>query len=170
MHKDVLERLQMQRAEIADRAKVRALLAHNGDEGQIAFASQRDLAARKHPDAIGIEQQAHHHRRIERRGAPRFLFIGGIETAYIQAANSIEQEEHQVPLGQLRRRALRLVLVALRLPRTIRFPTVLAHHGSPRVCVKEGWHTGKGIIALPLTHSNYGLTSWTDFFRGQAPS
>src|SRR5207249_12237633 len=86
-----------------------------------------------------------------------------------QAANSIEQEEHQVPLGQLRRRALRLVLVALRLPRTIRFPTVLAHHGSPRVCVKEGWHTGKGIIALPLTHSNYGLTSWTDFFRGQAP-
>jgi hypothetical protein len=30
--------------------------------------------------------------------------------------------------------------------------------------VKEGWHTGRGIIVLPLTHSNYGLTSWTDFF------
>src|SRR5262249_60599591 len=79
-------------------------------------------------------------------------------------AHSIEHEKHQLSLGQFRRRALRLVLVALRLPRTIRFPTVLAHDGSPRVCVQEGWHTGKGIIALPLTHSNYGLTSWTDFF------
>jgi hypothetical protein len=30
--------------------------------------------------------------------------------------------------------------------------------------VKEGWHTGRGIIVLPLTPSNYGPTSWTDFF------
>src|SRR6266568_9298640 len=38
MHQDVLKRLQMERAAIADRAKVRALLAYNGDEGQMALA------------------------------------------------------------------------------------------------------------------------------------
>ena len=70
----------MQLAEIADGAKIRAFLAHNGEEGQVTFAGHRDLTARKHPDAIGIEQQAHHHRWIERGGTPRFLFIGGIET------------------------------------------------------------------------------------------
>ena len=80
MDKDILERLQMQLAEIADGAKIWALLAHNGEEGEVAFAGQSDLAARKHAHAIGIEQQAYHHRRIERGRPPRFLFIGGIET------------------------------------------------------------------------------------------
>jgi len=81
MDKDVLACLQMQLAAIADGAKIRAFLAHHGAEGQVAFTGQRALAARKPPDAIGIAQQAHYHRRIERRGPPRFLFIGGIETA-----------------------------------------------------------------------------------------
>jgi hypothetical protein len=84
VHQDVLERLQRLLPEIAARPKVRTLRAHDGEEGQMAFAGQGHLAARKHAHAVRIEQQAHHHRRIERRGASRFGFIGGIETLYIQ--------------------------------------------------------------------------------------
>ena len=81
VHKDVCERLQMLLPEIADRPKVRTLRAHDGEEGQIAFAGQGNLAARKHPHAVGIEQQAHHHCRLEWGGASGFGFIGGIEAA-----------------------------------------------------------------------------------------
>jgi hypothetical protein len=126
-----LERFQMQLAKVTDGAKVRARLSHNGEKGQIAFARQGDLAARKHPHAVGIEQQAHHHGRIERRRTPGFLRIRGIEAAYIQLGHDIEQEKDQVALGQLGGRAMGLLLVALRLPRTIGFATGLAHDHSP---------------------------------------
>ena len=81
LHKHVLERLQMQLAKITDGAKVRTLRPHNGDKGQIAFAGQGNLPARKHPDAVGIKQQADHHRRVVGWGAPGFVLIRRIEAA-----------------------------------------------------------------------------------------
>ena len=81
VHKDLFERLQMLLTEIADRAKVRAFRAHDSEKGQIAFTGQGDLTARKYAHAIGIEQEADHHRRIERGGTAGFGFIGGIEAA-----------------------------------------------------------------------------------------
>jgi hypothetical protein len=81
LHKHIFEGLQMLLTESADRPKVRALLAHNGDEGQIPFTGPRNFSARKHPDTVRIEQQTDHHRRIKRRGPPRFLLIRGIEAA-----------------------------------------------------------------------------------------
>jgi hypothetical protein len=38
-------------------AKVRPLLAHNGDERQVALARLGDLATRKHPHAVGIQKR-----------------------------------------------------------------------------------------------------------------
>jgi hypothetical protein len=81
LHKHVHERIQMQLAKIAEGAEIRTVLAHNGHEGQIAFARLRDLTAGKHPHAVGIEPQADHHRRIKGRGTPGFLLIRRIETA-----------------------------------------------------------------------------------------
>ena len=79
--KHVDECFQMQLTEVADRAEVRTVLAHNGHESQVAFAGQRNLAAGKHPHTIRIQQQADHHRRIERWGTARFVLVGGIEAA-----------------------------------------------------------------------------------------
>ena len=81
VYKYVCERLQMLLPEIADRPKVWALGAHDGEEGQIAFAGQGDLAARKDPHAVGIQQQADHHRRVKWGRASGFVLIGRIDTA-----------------------------------------------------------------------------------------
>src|SRR5881397_738187 len=91
----------MQLAEITDRAEVWTVLAHNSDESQVAFASQGDLTARKHPDTIGIEQQADHHGRIVGWGTPGFVLIRRIEAASLHLRHGIEQEKDQIAFGQL---------------------------------------------------------------------
>ena len=159
----------MQLAEIADRAKVRPVVADDRQKGQIAFAGQGDLAAGKHAHAVGIEQQADHHRRIEGRGASGFVLIGRIEAAQIQLRHGIEQEEDQVALGQLRRRAMRVLLIALGLPGTIRFLPALTHHHSPSVCGIEAAYTENGIIAWASPVRQRCFDKPNNLFRGQAP-
>jgi hypothetical protein len=56
-------------------------------------------------------------------------------------------DSDQVALGQLRRRAVRFLLVALGLPGSIPFPSVIAHPRSPSVWVTETSCAEKGIIA-----------------------
>ena len=118
----------MPRAKIAEGAKVRALRPHHGHERQIPLARLRDLPARKHPHAGGIEQQARHHRGVKRWGTTGFLLIERIETAHIQLGHRIQQDEDQIALRQLGLRAMGLLSIALGLPRPIRFPGGLAHH------------------------------------------
>src|SRR6266571_7343416 len=124
-------------AKIADGPEVRAFLADNSHESQIAFTGQRDLAARKHANTVGIEQEADHQGGIKRWGTSGFRLVGGIEAASIQLRYGIQQEEHQVALGQLRCRALCLVPVTLRVPGPIRFPVLFTHPCSPRGEVRE---------------------------------
>ena len=81
LDKHLFEGLQMLLAKIADGPEVWTFLPHNRHECEIAFAGPRDLPARKHPDAVGIEQQTDHHGGIKRGGASRFRLIGGIEAA-----------------------------------------------------------------------------------------
>src|SRR4029453_570276 len=106
------------------------------------LAGLGDLAARKHSDAVCIQQQADHHGWVKRRRAPGFVLIWRIEPAYIQLGHRIQQEEDQVAFRQLSLRAMSLLSVALGLPGPIVFPVGLAHHGSPGCCVTQGWHTG----------------------------
>ena len=75
LHAHVLARLQRQRANIAAGAKVRAFPPDKSDACQVALARQRALPTRKHPHAVGIQQQAHHHGGIKRRRAPGFFLI-----------------------------------------------------------------------------------------------
>src|SRR5262249_14121950 len=74
------------------------------------------------------------------------------------------QEEDQVALGQLRRRAMGVLPIALGLPGTICFLPVLTHHRSPSGCVIEAAYAEKGIIACHLPYGNSGLTSPTACF------
>jgi hypothetical protein len=71
--------IQVELAEIADRAKVRTILPNNGEEGQIAFAGQGNLAAGENADAVAIEQQTHHLGRVKWRGAPSFILVVAVE-------------------------------------------------------------------------------------------
>src|SRR5205809_6809394 len=59
---------------------------------------------------------------------------------------------------------MQLLTVVLGLPGTIGFATGLAHLRAPNLWGKQGWYTGKGIIAWDLTHGNYGSTTRTDSF------
>src|SRR2546427_12329900 len=151
-------------AKIADGSEVRTFLPHNRHERQIAFAGQSKLAARKHADAVSIQQQTDHHSGIKRRRPAGFLFIRRVETLQVQPGHRIEQEEHQVTLGEFARWALRLVPIALRFPGTIRFATGLTHHGSPSVGEGGGSGTGAAIIPYKWLSGNYRLKSPTDDF------
>src|SRR5215470_2411345 len=73
---------------------------HNGDKRQVALAGLGDLAARKHPHAIGVQQQADHHRWLKRGSPPGFILIRRIEPAQIQLWHQIEQEEDHIALRQ----------------------------------------------------------------------
>src|SRR6266436_7326536 len=154
----------MQLTEVADRAEVRTVLAYDGQESQVAFAGQCNLAAGKHPHTVRIQQQADHHRRIERWGTTRFVLVGGIEAASTQPGHGIDQQKDQVALGQFGRRAMRLLPIALGLPGTIGFPTAIAHHRSPHVRVTEVAYAGKIIIACHPSHGNSTPTSRMDCF------
>src|SRR6266571_3327397 len=154
----------MQIAKIAYCAEILALLAHNRHERQIAFAGQSALAARKHPDTVGIQQQTDHHGGIKRWRPTSFLFVGRVEALQVQPGHRIDQEEHQVPLGEFARWALRLVLVALRIPGSIRFSTGLTHDGAPSVGKRGGSCTGAMIILYELLSDNYRSKSWPDAF------
>src|SRR5712671_3379711 len=59
---------------------------------------------------------------------------------------------------------MRLLLIALRLPRSIRFPVAWAHHRSPHICVAQAGHPGTPIIAARLTQGNKRATSRRDAF------
>jgi hypothetical protein len=75
------------------------------------------------------------------------VLIRRIEAAEIQLWHRIEQEEDQVALGQLGRRTMRVLPIALGLPGTIRFLPALTHHRSPSIWVIEASSAEKGIIA-----------------------
>jgi len=134
-------------AESADRATVRALIPHNGKEGQMALTGQGACTARKHPDTVRIEPQAGHPSGIVGRSAAGLLLVGSRAGASIQAGPGIEQKEDHVTCAPLGRRALRGLLIALGGPRAIRFATVFAHYRSPLDHVTERVYREGGIIA-----------------------
>ena len=58
---------------------VEALREAGIEEGDVLAAAPLDPAARALPDRIGIEQQRHHHLRVEGRPTPAILPIGAID-------------------------------------------------------------------------------------------
>jgi hypothetical protein len=71
-------------AEVADGAEVGAVVADNGQEGQVAFAGAGDLAAGVDADRVGVDQQAHQQGGIKGRLAAGFHLVGGVEGVQVE--------------------------------------------------------------------------------------
>src|SRR4051812_28206990 len=80
-------------AEVADGAEVGALRADKGQEGEVAFTGQCDLAAGEDADGVGVEQEGGHHARVVGRGTAFLHFIGGVEARQVEMGDDVEQEE-----------------------------------------------------------------------------
>jgi hypothetical protein len=58
-----------------------------------------DLARAWQPNAVGVQEQQHHHSRLVGLLAPRILLpVDGVDLLKIQLAGQIQQKEHQVVL------------------------------------------------------------------------
>ncbi len=84
LHEQRTQKMQVFLAEVADGAEVGAVVADDGQEGEVAFAGLGDLAAGIDADAIGVEQQTNEHRGVEGRLAARLHFVGGVEGVQIE--------------------------------------------------------------------------------------
>ena len=149
LHQPRLERLQRQRAQGTDGAKVRAVLAYDGPKGHMPCTCQRDLPARTHPHTIRLPHQAPHHGWITRWPSPRCLLTRSIARAHIPLGHHIEPEKHQGACGKLGRRTMGLLTIALRLPGTRGCTTTRAHLDSP----------GAGGIERSIKRSSYRLSA-----------
>src|SRR6266568_2878318 len=146
----------MQRAQVTDGAKVRAFLTHDGQKGQVTFARQRDFAARKHPNAVGIQQQAYHHGRIERRCTPSFLLIRRIQAMYIQLGHGIQEEKTRSPQAAWRQ-GYAPPAESTAGPRDERF-SHCAHSSSVSTCLRYEGRVSSSryyrLMAPPRQHSH----------------
>ena len=98
---DVGEGVEVDLAESADGAEVGPVVADDGQEGEVAFAGQGDLAAGEDADAVGVEQQTGHHGGIEGRGAAGLVLVEGIDPGEVEVGDDIEEEEDEVVLREL---------------------------------------------------------------------
>lgn len=116
LHKQVCQRIEMNEAEITDPSVVGLLVAGEHPEGRILPAGPLDPPGRGDADAVGVEQQHHHHPRLiglVPAGISRLTHrIDGRE---IQLGGHVQQEEHQMvrrqPLHRRGRQQQRLLRV-----------------------------------------------------------
>jgi len=94
------KRPQMDLAKIADRPKVRRIDTDDGSKGQIALAGSRDPAAGADSHGVGVDQERDHHGYVERRLAAQLLGVILVEGREVDLRDEIQEEEHQVVLGQ----------------------------------------------------------------------
>ena len=140
------ERRQMDLAEIADRAEVGPIVAHNGSKSQIAFAGGRDLPAGADAQGVGIDQEDHHHGHIERRLVAQLLGVIVVEGCEVHLRDEIQEEEHQVVFGQRFSRCDRLVAALLGVPGTIVLVSIV-HDLAPAQCINALELGGTIIVA-----------------------
>jgi len=92
---------QVTAAEIADPAVVRLLVAGQHPEGGVLPAGLLDLAGAGQPNAVGVQEQPHHHSRLVGLLPPRILLaVVGVDLTQFQLSGQVQQEEHQVVLRQ----------------------------------------------------------------------
>jgi hypothetical protein len=96
-------------------------------KGDILTTTPFDPTARALADRIRVQQQRHHHRRLERGPTPAVLTIGAVEAAQIDLVDRIEHKPGQVilrqPLAQTRRKQKLLVAITRK--------EVLSHRSPP---------------------------------------
>ena len=88
-------------AKVGDPSVVRLLIDGQNAEGGDFPAGLLDLSGAGQPDAVGVQQQHHHHSRPVGLFAPRILLPEDcVDFLKIQLAGQIQQKEHQVVLWQ----------------------------------------------------------------------
>ena len=87
--------------EIADPAVVGLLVAGEHPEGGVFPAGLLDLPGAGQPDAVGVQEQHHHHPGVVGLlPAWILLAVDGTDWLQIQLSSQIEQKKHQVVLRQ----------------------------------------------------------------------
>jgi hypothetical protein len=78
-------------------AVVRLLVAGQHADGGVLQTGLLDLPGAGRPDAVGVQEQHHHHPGLVDHLIPRILLpVDGVDRLKIQLSGQIEQEEHQV--------------------------------------------------------------------------
>jgi hypothetical protein len=83
-----------------DRRVVRDVVRGDDADRDVLLARALDRPRRAHTARVRVEQQRHHHRRLERRPAVPVVPIGGVERAEIHPRDRLDHKPREVPLGQ----------------------------------------------------------------------
>jgi hypothetical protein len=100
LHEQVREFLQVQCAEVTDRAVGGEVARGQNTECHVFVQLARDLARAEHAGGVAIDQHLDHHGRVERLVARAVLVIARVERAKIQSVDGVANEVGQVPFGQ----------------------------------------------------------------------
>jgi hypothetical protein len=107
---------------------VRDLVGRQHAEGDVLAAAPFDLPRGALPDRVGVEQERHHHLRVERRPTPAIVPIGSVERAQLELVDGVQHEPSEVvfgePLPQARGQKQLLVTVTEKEVRGHRSPPV----------------------------------------------
>jgi hypothetical protein len=80
--------------------KVGAVVADDGQEGEVALAGLGDLAAGVDADAVGVQEQADEQGGIVGRLAAGLALIGSVEGVEVELGDGVQEEEDEVALRQ----------------------------------------------------------------------
>ena len=93
-------RLGVPRPEAGDSDVVGHHVGADGPEGEVAAARRLDAAGRPHAPAVGVDQQGEHHLGVVGRAAGPVVGVAGVERPQVDHGHDVEDEPHQVVLGQ----------------------------------------------------------------------
>ena len=94
------ERTQMLLAKVGNGPKVRLVSGRPHSERHVLRHPALDLARRKDPHAIRVDQHLGHHHRVVRWLAPLFVFVHAFNRPQIERVDQVADEIRQVLVGQ----------------------------------------------------------------------
>jgi hypothetical protein len=80
-------------SEPGDRRVVRRVVPADDAEGDVLLAAAFDLPARAFPDAVGVEQERHHHPGFVGGATPSILAVAQVEGPKVHVLDHVEHEE-----------------------------------------------------------------------------
>src|SRR5262249_23709442 len=92
--------LEMDLAEVADGAEVGDVVAHDDAAGDIGQTPAHDLARGPGAGGVAVEQQCHHHPRVERRLAPEVALVMRKDGREVEGGDGVEEKIEQIPFGK----------------------------------------------------------------------
>ena len=88
-------------AEVRDGGVLRQVARREPPEGNMIDARLFDLAAGAEGDAVPVDEEFHHHRRVVEREAALLAFVVGVDGGEVHGVDGVTDEPGQVFIGQL---------------------------------------------------------------------